>query len=175
MSQPNKLPSFLIQYYEHDKSIDFPVELYQTPLVIDGLFSPLTNSKFSLGYLDNFSRTNESEECLLNIGHGIEFEKSDNDIYLIKNSCFQKIYLLAKGSDEQEELEPRFRRPIFNLKPLIEHKFFPKKVGKIYDECSLRISFGKPFEKSQDSELGYISPCWIEMTLNRIVDTFQNP
>lgn len=106
MSLPTKLPTFLIQYYEHEKKVDFPVELFKTPLIIDGLFSPLINNRFSLGYLENFKRTKDTEECLLKIGYGIEFEKNENNIYLIKNSCNQTIYLLVKNTDVPEELNP---------------------------------------------------------------------
>lgn len=59
---------------------------------------------------------------------------------------------------------------IFNLQPLIEHKFLPKKIGKIYDDCSVRISFGVPFDRSNDPEIDFISPSWIEMNFNRMVD-----
>jgi hypothetical protein len=43
----------------------------------------------------------------------------------------------------------------------------PKKVGKMYDEYTIRISFGVAFEKRKDV---YVSPCWCELNLNRIVD-----
>ncbi|CAF0932419.1 unnamed protein product [Brachionus calyciflorus] len=165
-----KLPAFTIQYYEHEKKIDFPVELFKTPLKVDGFFSPFVDNQFCLGYLENFRRKADTLNYLLNLGHGIEFTKTDNDIYLIKNLSNLNIYILMKNSEEQYSVEPDICKPVFNLKPLFQHKFLPKKVGKMYDECSVRISFGKPFEKSNEFEIGFISPCWIEMTLTRIVN-----
>ena len=43
----------------------------------------------------------------------------------------------------------------------------PKKVGKMYDEYTIKISFGAAFEQRKDL---YVSPCWCELNLNRIVD-----
>ena len=57
----------------------------------------------------------------------------------------------------------------YDLTPVFEHKILPKKVGRIYEEYGMRISFGHPFKKQQNDELS--APCWIEMALNRIVDS----
>lgn len=101
-----KLPAFTIQYYEYAKKIDFAVEMFQIPLKIDGLFSPLVSNRFSLGYLNNFRRKQDSFECLLNLGLGVEFDKTDNDIYYIKNLSQHNVFLLMKNSEEQYQVEP---------------------------------------------------------------------
>lgn len=44
----------------------------------------------------------------------------------------------------------------------------PKKLGKMYDEYAIKVSFGKAFEKDNDDL--YISPCWVDMSLTKIVD-----
>ncbi len=59
----------MVQYYEFSEMVGFPIEIYKTPLMIDGVFEPdITNNRLSLGYLVNMNRKQESLECLINIG-----------------------------------------------------------------------------------------------------------
>ena len=63
-----KLPAFTIQYYEYDSQVESLLEIYQNPLVIDGLFDPNTKPKISLGYFVHLRRKPETVECLTKIG-----------------------------------------------------------------------------------------------------------
>lgn len=63
-----KLPSYMIQYWEFDQKIEYPVEMSQSPLRIDGLFCPYSSRRFSLGSLGNFRRRPETLDCLVKIG-----------------------------------------------------------------------------------------------------------
>lgn len=63
-----KLPSYLIQYHEYDKKVEYPVEMHQIPMEIDGLFNPYATDRFSLGCLRNFRRRVQSLDCLTKIG-----------------------------------------------------------------------------------------------------------
>lgn len=63
-----KLPSYFIQYCEHEKKIEYPVEMHVTPLRIDGLFCPYSSRRFSLGFLRNFRRQQDTLDCLVKIG-----------------------------------------------------------------------------------------------------------
>lgn len=61
------------------------------------------------------------------------------------------------------------KKELFDLKPLINHKILPKRLGHIYDDYSLKISFSAPFEKIEHI---FLSPCWVEMSMNRMVDVY---
>ena len=63
-----KLPSYLIQYHEYDKKVEYPVEMHQIPMEIDGLFNPYAKDRFSLGCLRNFRRRAQTLDCLTKIG-----------------------------------------------------------------------------------------------------------
>ena len=56
----------------------------------------------------------------------------------------------------------------YDLEPLFGHKILPKKVGKVYEEFGIKISFGQPFKQEKDGSLS--APSWIDMSLNRIVE-----
>lgn len=56
---------------------------------------------------------------------------------------------------------------LFDLKPLFEHKVAPKRIGKFYDDYTMKISFCVPFQRKNDE---LTSPCWVEMSLNRMVE-----
>ncbi len=79
------------------------------------------------------------------------------EIYLDIFHCKLLIFLLNKGKSKD----------LYDLTPIFKHKMLPKKVGKMYDEYTIRISFGVKFEKRNDV---YVSPCWCELNLNRIID-----
>jgi hypothetical protein len=79
------------------------------------------------------------------------------------------IYVLFRR--EQYQLDLGDMMALYDLTPVFNHKILPKKVGRIYDEYGMKISFGHPFTKTNDDQVR--SPCWVDMSLNRIVDTFE--
>jgi hypothetical protein len=65
-----KRPLFMVQYFEYDKKIGYPVELFKNPSIIDGLFEPhITKNRLSLGYNINLNRTKETAEALIKLGN----------------------------------------------------------------------------------------------------------
>lgn len=102
-----KLPSFSIQYYEHNKKVDQAREISRSPLLIDGLFDPRSSNRFCLGYLENLRRKVDSFEYLLNVGMGVEFHKSVDDWYVARNLSKQPIFIMLKShGSKQVKLEP---------------------------------------------------------------------
>ena len=165
-----KFPLFRIEYHENEGRVGFPVEMYKLPMMIDGLFEPYkVKNRYSLGFSINPNRKPESLECLINIGLGIQFFVDDTFNFQARSFSKQPIYIYFRKI--QYKLDMGEIIAFYDLNSLYEHKILPKKVGKVYEEFGIKLSFGQPFKKVSEDVL--VSPCWVDMPLNRIVENLE--
>ena len=167
-------PVFCIQYNERSVPIEKPVVMSCMPFVVDGLFNTTRLTRFSLGCCVNPDRTAESRRSLANLGLGLEFCMginlgTDNNVFYVKSSTSnQDVYIMLKKSKEQIVVTSGETKPIFDLTTLFAARVVPKKLAKLYDEYTFKISFGRPFiyDENNNEE----TPSWIQMNLIRLVD-----
>lgn len=95
--------------------------------------------------------------------------KSSNQQFLITPGKFCLFNWLKRCVFLMLNLEgvPQY---LFSLKPLIHHKVLPKKMGKFYDDYTIKFSFGKPFSNSSYGDIEMVAPCWVQLSLNRMID-----
>lgn len=108
-SNVTKIPAFFVQYYEFEKKVGFPVDMYNSSIQIDGLFEPSSNKRFSLGYMVNLERNQETEFYLNNIGLGIEFYLNESSDFVARSYSNLPVYLWHKSfknAEEQHEIFP---------------------------------------------------------------------
>lgn len=168
-----KYPVFLIQYQEYDKKIGFATETSKIPFSIDGLFEPFacTTGRLSLGTYVELDRRPETLDYLVNLGLGIHFFLDDENNLVARSYSKQPIYLFF--NKKHYKLDMGEIVAFYNLTSIFEHKILPKKVGKVYDEFSIKVSFGEEFKKVDNSgdQCLVMSPCWCDLSLNRIVNS----
>ncbi len=167
-------PVFSIQYNEKSLPIEKPVVMPCMPFVIDGLFNTARLTRFSLGSCVNPDRSDESRTCLAQIGLGLEFsmgssQASDESIFYVKSSTInQTAYIFLKASKQQIVLMSGETKAIFDMGKLSTAKVVPKKLAKLYDEYSFKVSFGKPFSNDENNNQDTL--CWLQINLMRLAD-----
>lgn len=113
-SNITKTPSYLIQYMEYDKKIEYPVEMQWREIIVDGLFCPYPQHRFSLGCLRNFRRKPETLQLLTRIGLGLKFEKNEGNWFTVENQCEIPVFILLRKTTDQIKLQPSI---VTNLNP----------------------------------------------------------